>query len=298
MSLAEARAMPERRVFDGARPLRRVVAAWSGLRAEVNTVAIGEAPSRSELCVPAHTLLGTIRGGTQLVTVKADGAAEWRGPKRPGAAGFLPAGRPMVSLWPPATELVYLALFIEPRATDDLLGRNTGVAAWRTRPEVGDPFLSATLARLAQALSRAETDPLAALLAETLATVLHLHLAERLSSLRGPGSGDDSDGIERVLDLILDELPRAVPLARMVAVSGLPRGRFLVAFRQRAGVSPHQFILHERLTRARALLETTRRPVSEVADAVGCANAGHLTQLFRRHLDTTPRAWRHQRGRF
>ena len=295
MSVTETRAMPERKTFDGAHLLRRLTAAWPGLCAEVSTVAIG-APAHSDLCVPAHALLGTVHGGAQPVTVKADGAAEWRGPKRPGAAGFFPAERPMVSLWP-ASELTYLALFIEPRATDELLGRNAGAAAWRTRPEAGDPFLSAALARLAQALARAEVDPLAPLLAETLATTVHLHAAERFSDLRAAGVGP-GDSVERALDLILDELPRAVPLARMVAVSGLPRGRFLAAFRSRTGVSPHQFILHERLARARMLLETTRRPVGEVAEAVGCANAGHLTQLFRKHLDTTPRAWRHQRGRF
>lgn len=86
-----------------------------------------DAPARSELCVPGHTLVGTVQGGAQSVMVRADGAAEWRGPKLPGAAGFFPSGRPMVSHWPVA-ELTYIALFIEPRATDELLGRNTGAA--------------------------------------------------------------------------------------------------------------------------------------------------------------------------
>lgn len=284
-----------RRMFDGASRLRQLSAAWQGLRVEVNAMSL-HSPAHSELCVPAHALLGTIEGGAPAVVVQADGAPAWRGPKLPGAAGFFPAGRRMASLWPRA-ELTYLILLIEPRATDDLLGRNTGTAAWRTRAEAGDPFLSAAVIRLAQALSRSEADPLAPLLAETLVTALHLHVAGRFSDLRGPGGGA-GDRLEQVLDLILDELPRTVPLSRMVAVSGLPRGRFLAAFRQRTGVSPHQFILHERLARARMLLETTRRPVGEVAEVVGCANAGHLTQLFRRHLNTTPRAWRHERGRF
>ena len=285
-----------RRIFEGARPVRKISASWAGLRAEINTMEL-QAPARSELCVPGHTLLGVIQGGVPSVTVKADGVPEWQGPKLIGAAGFFPAGRPMVSHWPAATELTYLVMFVEPDVTRELLECRTGVL-WRTRPEAGDPFLSAGLAKLARVLSRDRTDPLTDLLAETLATTIHLHLAERFSDLSGPEIGLADDGIERVLDLILDEMPRAVPLAQMVAVSGLPRGRFLIAFRRRTGTSPHQFILHERLARARAILETTKRSVGDVAVEVGFANAGALSDLFRQRLGISPQAWRRGRDRF
>ena len=99
MDDTEAGAVPIRRAFSGARPVRKTSASWSGLRAEVNAMQI-DAPARSELCVPGHTLLSVIQGGAPSVTVKADGAPEWQGPKLIGAAGFFPAGRPMASHWP------------------------------------------------------------------------------------------------------------------------------------------------------------------------------------------------------
>jgi len=286
---------PVQRIFDGARRLDQRSASWPGLRAEMNAMS-SQGPARSELCVTQDALLATVSGGAQSVSVVAEGAPAWTGPKLKGAAGFFPAGRHLVSYWPQA-DVTYFVLLVEPNATDELIGQNTGGATWRTRPHVEDAFLSTTIERLAEALKRTDTDPLAPLLAETLATSLHLHVVDRFSNLGGP-AGSRDNGVERVLELIHDELPRSVTLARMVELSGLPRGRFLAAFRQRTGVSPHQFILHERLQRARRLLESTQRSVAEIAQDVGCANSGHLTQLFRRHLNTTPRVWRHQRGRF
>jgi len=88
-----------------------------------------------------------------------------------------------------------------------------------------------------------------------------------------------------------------VSLDELVTASGLPRARFLAAFARQTGFSPHRYVLRERMARARHLLETTRLPVGEVARAVGCANAGHLTRLYRGHYDATPLSWRQRYGR-
>jgi hypothetical protein len=64
----------------------------------------------------------------------------------------------MASHWA-AAELTYLALFIAPGATDAPLGRNMGTAAWRTRSEAADPFLSASLACARTARPRSPPPP-------------------------------------------------------------------------------------------------------------------------------------------
>ena len=101
-----------------------------------------------------------------------------------------------------------------------------------------------------------------------------------------------------MLDLIHGSLPRTVSLGEMAAASNLPRARFLAAFARQTGTSPHQYLLREKMARARHLLETTRIPVGQVALAVGCANAGHLTRLFQSRYGSAPLAWRQRQGRF
>lgn len=290
----KAACSPVKRMFEPAVRTGQVRKDWGLIAVELNLMHMDE-PATSELHVGSHVLLGAIAGGSPSVEVDADGAAPWKGSRQRGAAGFYPSGRRMRSRWPAGT-LTYLALFIEPEASNTLLGRNVGNLDWQTRTGAEDPFITATLERLAAALL-CEDDPLATLTAETLATGLHLHLLSRFSDLRaGSTTGQESLGL--VLDLIHAELPRSIPLAQMVVASGLPRGRFLAAFRESTGLSPHQYILRERLARARAILETTKRSVGEVAIEVGFANAGALSDLFRQRLGVSPQAWRRGRDRF
>lgn len=236
-----------------------------------------------------------LRAVRELSISLADGAADWRGPKMPGAAGFFPAGRRMKSRWP-ETRLTYIKLAIQPRATEELLHLKVADTAWQTRPSADDAFISVTIGHHAAALAADPTDRLAALTAETLATSLHLHLASRFSSLKIIYGGA-REGLGRVLDLIHASLPRTVSLGEMVEASSLPRARFLLAFARQTGFSPHRYILRERMARARLMLETTQIPVGEVALVVGCANAGHLTRLYQSHYGSTPLAWRQRHSR-
>lgn len=280
------------RLFDGGLRTQHHSAQWGLVRAELATFKRDD-PARNELLLGSHVLIGGINGNLRSVDITADGSAPWQGPKAPGSAAFYPAGRRMRSLVAPGDTTV-LTLFIGPEATNELLGESKS-PAWQTRASAEDSFVSAALQGLAAVMSQG-SDSLAALLAETLATSLHLHAVSRFSDRRFELPAG-SEGLGRVLDLIHSELPHSVSLERMAEAAGMPRGRFLVAFRSRTGVSPHQYILRERLARAKSLLETTRRPLHEIAAEVGCANPGHLARMFRQHLDTSPRAWRHGRDR-
>jgi transcriptional regulator GlxA family with amidase domain len=64
--------------------------------------------------------------------------------------------------------------------------------------------------------------------------------------------------------------------------------RFAAAF----GGTPHQWILAQRLTLARRLLETTDLGIDEVATRAGFGSAAALRVHFARRLDTSPLAYR------
>ena len=78
-------------------------------------------------------------------------------------------------------------------------------------------------------------------------------------------------------------------LARKAALSPRTLAR---RFRQEAGTTPHRWLIHQRLLSAQRRLETTKRSIDDVAEAVGFGTATTLRQHFQRAFGTTPTAYR------
>jgi AraC family transcriptional regulator len=57
-------------------------------------------------------------------------------------------------------------------------------------------------------------------------------------------------------------------------------------------MTPHQYIIRCRLRRAMKLLARDELTLADIALEVGCSCQSHLTTLFRKHLGTTPGAFR------
>ncbi len=91
-------------------------------------------------------------------------------------------------------------------------------------------------------------------------------------------------------------------LADGVTVAGLARQasvseRTLVRwFSAETGLTPQQWLLGERVTLARELLETTRLPVDRVAERAGLGSAANLRGQFRVRLGVTPTGYRRAFG--
>lgn len=57
---------------------------------------------------------------------------------------------------------------------------------------------------------------------------------------------------------------------------------FARQFREELGVSPHRYVTHARVERAKSLLAKTKRPLTEIALACGFSSQSHLATVFRR----------------
>jgi AraC family transcriptional activator FtrA len=57
-------------------------------------------------------------------------------------------------------------------------------------------------------------------------------------------------------------------------------------------MTPLQWLLHQRVLAARELLETTPASVDEIATRCGFGTTASLRAHFRRHVATTPTAYR------
>ena len=80
-------------------------------------------------------------------------------------------------------------------------------------------------------------------------------------------------------DLSLDQLARAADLSAT---------RLKLLFKESFGVTPHQYVLTQRVRRAEFLLRHRRLPVAQVALEVGFAHQSHLAQWMKRLLGVTP----------
>jgi AraC family transcriptional regulator, transcriptional activator FtrA len=100
------------------------------------------------------------------------------------------------------------------------------------------------------------------------------------------------DGLGELLDWTLEHIDQPITVADLAARAHLsPRHlgrRFLAA----TGSTPLQWLLTQRIHRARELLERTGDPIEIVAEQVGMGTATTLRRHFHRTVGVAPDAYR------
>ena len=136
---------------------------------------------------------------------------------------------------------------------------------------------------------------------ESLANILALNLLRRHSSLgcssarkleHERASGLPEASLRTALDYVGDNLAADLTLAEIAHEVGMSPYHFSRMFKVSMGLPPHQYVMRQRIERAKALLTNTDLPVGVVAQEVGFASPSHFAQQFRRLVGTAPRFFR------
>jgi AraC family transcriptional regulator len=128
-----------------------------------------------------------------------------------------------------------------------------------------------------------------------LCAVLIRRWSNHSSAFKAPGPNLAPWRVRRVSDRLRHSLDENLTLTELAASVGLSPFHFLRAFKATVGATPHGYQIQLRLDRVRTLLETTDLPVAEIAAQVGYDDPSYLARLFRKHLGTTPAAYRRER---
>jgi AraC family transcriptional regulator len=91
-------------------------------------------------------------------------------------------------------------------------------------------------------------------------------------------------------------LDQELSLTALAAVAQMSPYYFSRLFKQSTGLSLHQYLLHQRVERAKHLLADPRRRIADVSQEVGFAAQSHFTTVCRTLVGTTPRTYQRQRG--
>ncbi|KAM3092049.1 helix-turn-helix domain-containing protein [Phormidesmis sp. 146-12] len=133
------------------------------------------------------------------------------------------------------------------------------------------------------------------LYAETLANTLAVHLlrhyATQPCSTPVYTGGLSQHRLHLVTDYINDYLERELSLNELAAIAQLSQHYFCRAFKQATGLSPHRYLIQQRVERAKHLLRQGEMTIGEVAIACGFTHQSHLHRHFKRLTGATPKIW-------
>lgn len=115
-------------------------------------------------------------------------------------------------------------------------------------------------------------------------------LIQRLPS-SVPGVGRLNPGLLAAAAFIREHCTEALRLQDIGAAAGLSTSYLIRAFKQHFGLTPHGYLLDQRVQYARARLRRGAL-IAEVALEAGFADQAHLQRAFKRHLAATPGHYR------
>jgi AraC family transcriptional regulator len=96
----------------------------------------------------------------------------------------------------------------------------------------------------------------------------------------------------KITDYIHDRLSENIQLTDLADLIGLSQFHFSRLFKRSMGVSPYQYVLQQRIERAKQLLKQTELSIMDIALLCGFSSHSHLGKWFRQSVGVTPKAFR------
>ena len=104
--------------------------------------------------------------------------------------------------------------------------------------------------------------------------------------------GLGSARLRRIKEFVHAKMEEDLSLGEMAQSVGLSSAHFARMFRKSTGETPHQFVLRQRIERARAMLRASDARVFDVATACGFKTQQHFAQVFRDICGFSPTEYR------
>jgi AraC family transcriptional regulator len=129
------------------------------------------------------------------------------------------------------------------------------------------------------------------LLGSALAARLAANYAVSKPAIGCKANGLSQSQLERVIDYMQANLTEDLSILDLATLTSMSASHFSRSFKQSVGISPYQYLMQQRVERAKQLLEKRSITISTIAVDCGFANQTHLTKVFRQMTGMTPKAY-------
>ena len=138
--------------------------------------------------------------------------------------------------------------------------------------------------------------PSSQLYIDSLANILAVNLLRqhttKIPTIKTYDGGLPQHQLQQVLDYIDNYLAEDIKLADIAQLLDMSQFHFGRLFKQSIGLSPYQYLIQQRVERAKKLLKNTDYLIIDIAMECGFNSHSHLTNKFRKMTGMTPKAFR------
>jgi AraC family transcriptional regulator len=265
---------------------------WQGIYVQQHYQPAWETP---EYCYTQHMIL--VHQSEQLVQAERmlDGRRQ-REYLGDGNIVIVPAAVSHQVSW--NQENTFTLLFLEPNHLAQVAYESMNVDRVELMPQFAslDPLIY-QLGRALQSEMESQGSG-SRLFVDSLTTALSIHLLRHYTVRQQPlqtyADGLPPRKLQQAIDYIQAYLAQDLSLEAIASTVEMSRYYFARLFKQSMGISPYQYVLQQRIERAKALLRNSSLSIAEIAHQVGFADQSQLTVQFRKFTGTTPLDYRKQ----